>query len=140
MPSDSSEVDAAISAKLLGDSTLMAFATDGVFFDVAAQNATKFVIVSLVDEHDELMFNGRAYEDATYLIKAVALATTGADVKTAAARIDVLFDGGTMTVTGYSVMTIKRDARIRFTEVDEADRSIRWQHRGGRYRVMVSPS
>jgi len=137
--SDSSAIDAALTAKLLGDPTLMAITTDGVWFDEAAARATKFVIISLVDEHDEPMFGGRAFEDALYLVKAVALASSGADVKAAAARIDALLDGGTLTVTGYSLMTLRREARIRLTEVDDVDTSIRWQHRGGHYRLQVSP-
>jgi hypothetical protein len=135
---DSSDVDSALVAKLLADGPLMAIATDGVYFDEAAPGATKFVIVSLMDENDEPQFGGRSFEDATYLVKFVALSTSGANVKTAAARIDTLLDGGTLTVSGYSLMTMRRDSRIRMTEVDEVDPSIRWQHRGGNYQVVVS--
>jgi hypothetical protein len=136
---ESSAVDAALTAKLLSDPTLMAIATDGVYFDEAAPNATRFIVLSLIDEHDEPMFGGRAYEDALYLVKLVALSTSGADVRAGAARINTLLDYGTVTVTGYSLMTLRREARVRYTEVDGVDRSIRWQHRGGHYRVQVSP-
>jgi hypothetical protein len=137
---DSSEVDNALVAKLLADAPLMALMPDGVFFDEAAPGLQRFVIVSLVEEHDEAHFGGRAYEDATYLVKAVALSTSGGNVKGAAARIDALLEDGTLTVPGYSHMTMHRLERIRITEVDEIDASIRWQHRGGRYRVMVAPT
>lgn len=137
---DSSTVDDAIVAKLAADSALMAICTDGIYIDEAKQNATKFVIVSLVDEHDAPMFQKRAYEEAMYLVKAVVLGTSGADVKTAAARIDALLDYGTLTPTGYNLMAMRRVERVRYTEVDEIDHSIRWQHGGGRYTVMVSPN
>lgn len=137
---DSSDVDAALVAKLLGDATLTATMPDGVYFDEGKQGATKFVIVSLVSESDEPMFNARAYEDAIYLVKAVALGTSGADVKTAAARIDALLDGQPLAVTGYALMVMQRVERIRYTEVDDVDRAIRWQHRGGRYQIVVSPN
>ena len=137
---DSSEVDAALSSLLLADSALMAAMPDGVFFDEAAPGKTKFVIISLVDELDTPMFNGRAFEEALYLVKAVALGSSGADVKTAAARIDVLLDYGTLTIAGYNHMLTRRESRVRVTEVDEIDTSIRWQHRGGRYRVLASPN
>lgn len=136
---DSSDVDAALVAKLLADAPLMAAMPDGVYFDEAAQGKTKFVIVSLVNETDTPMFGARAFEDAVYLVKAVALSTSGGDVKTAAARIDALLEYGTMAVTGYGLMTMRRESRLRLTEVDAVDASIRWQHRGGRYQVMVSP-
>lgn len=135
---DSSAIDAALSARLLGDATLMAICSDGIFFDEAAQGAQKFVIISLVDEFDESTFDGRTIEDALYLVKAVALSMSGADVKTAAARIDVLLEDQPLTVTGYTGMTVFRESRVRITEVDAVDPSIRWQHRGGRYRVQMS--
>lgn len=135
---DSSDIDAALVGKLLGDSALMAIATDGVYVDEAAPGATKFVIVSLLDEHDEQIFGGRAWEDALYLVKVVALSTTGANVKGAAARIDALLEDQPLTVAGYSWMTTHREERVRVTEVDEQDAAIRWQHRGGHYRVQMS--
>lgn len=135
---DSSLIDDAIIAKLLNDATLMAILTDGVFVDEAKQGAKKFVIVSLIDEHDEGVFQQRAYEDALYLVKAVTLDSSGANVKTAAARIDALLEDQPLTAAGYTWMSTVREERVRYMEVDELDRSIRWQHRGGHYRVQMS--
>lgn len=135
---DSGDIDAALAAKLIADAPLMAIATDGIWFDVAPQGKTKFVIVSLLNEDDEPMFGGRAFEDGLYLVKAVAMETTSASVKAAAARIDALLEGGTLTVAGYSLMRMHRVSRVRMTEVDESDAAIRWQHRGGHYAVTVS--
>ncbi len=137
---DSSEVDAALSAKLLADATLMALMPDGVYFDVAAKSATRFVLISMVTEEDAYVFDGPLWENFTYLVKAVAQSTTGADVKTAAARINTLLNGGTLAPTGYGLMRMQREERIRYTEVDDQDNDIRWQHRGGRYNVLVQPS
>lgn len=142
---DSGAVDAALVAKLLADAPLRTLAPDGIYIDEAVEGVTRFVIVSLIDEHDEPMFNGRAFEDALYLVKYVERSTSSVNARAAAARIDALLDpngaGGTLTVTGYSLMTVKRDARLTpQVEVDGVDASIRWQHRGGRYRVMVSPN
>lgn len=141
---DSGDVDAALSAKLLADAPLTALMGNGVWFDVAPKKdsagnlVTKFVIISLLNEDDEPMFQGRAFEDNLYLVKAVARETTGANVKAAAARIDTLLDGGTLTVSGYKLMRMERVARVRYTEVDDVDDEIRWQHRGGHYAVTVS--
>lgn len=135
---DSSDIDAALVAKLLADATLMAIATDGVYFDVAKPGAKQFVLVSLLDAPDEPKFNGRAFEVPTYLVKFVALSTTGANVKSAAARIDALLDGGTMTVAGYTIVNMERVERIRLREPNEQDASLYWDHRGGHYEVMAS--
>jgi hypothetical protein len=137
---DSSDVDAALVAKLQNDSALAALMPGGVFMDVGPAGATQFVIVSLVDAHDEPMFGGCAFEDAQYLVKAVELSTVPVkNSKAAAARIQALLDQQPMTITGYSLMTMRRVARVRYLEVDDKDASIRWQHRGGQYQIAVSP-
>ncbi len=138
MSVDSGAIDAALVTLLLNDATLMALCPDGIFWEEAAQNAKRFVIVSLIDEHDEPMFGGRAWEDALYLVKAVALNSSGASVRSAAARIDVLLEDQVLTASGFTWMTMHREARIRLAEVDAIDPSIRWSHMGGRYRVQMS--
>lgn len=143
---DSAAVDSAIVAKLLADTAaggVMTYATDGVFIDEAAQTSKHFVIVSLVDEHDEQQFGNRAYEESLYLVKFVDLSTSSSNAKAAAARIDALLDpggaGGSLTVSGFTLMTMYRDSRlVPQVEVDEVDASLRWQHRGANYRVVVS--
>lgn len=137
---DPSEVDAALTAKLLNDATLMALVPDGVFFDVAPQGATRFLILSAETHDDEgMQTDTTAYETFIYVIKAVTSNTSGLDVKTAAARLKTLLHYGTLTITGYSLMRMKMIERIRYTELDE-DKDLRWQHRGGRFELMVSPS
>lgn len=136
---DSSDIDQALVAKLSADATLLALMPNNVYVDEAPAGSTKFVIVSLVAEFDEHQFGSRAFEDATYLVKAVELkgAAVG-NIKAAAARIDALLDHGTLTIPGYALMAMRRVERVRFTEVDEQDESIRWFHRGGRYQVIAT--
>ncbi len=135
---DSSLIDAEIANALLSDATLMAICPDGVFFDEASQGAQNFVLISLLDDRDEASFLGRAFEDALYLVKAVMLSTSGGDAKTAAARIDTVLEDRILTVAGYGAMTIYRETRLRITEVDAVDPAIRWQHRGGHYRLQIA--
>jgi hypothetical protein len=140
--SDSSDVDAALMAKLQGDATLAALMQPGVFvfMDEAPAGSTKFVIVSLVIGTDEPMFGGTAFEDALYLVVARELSTVAVKtIKAAAARIHALLHMGTLAPIGYGFMVMRRVERVRATEVDSVDSSIRWQHRGGRYQVMVAP-
>lgn len=136
-PTDSSGVESAIIAALLADAALTALMPDGVYFDEADENSQRFVLVSLVDAQDVAIFGQRAYEDALYLVKAVALSTSGGDVRAAALRIDAVLEDCVLTVPGYTWMGMARDRRVRMTEVDDADAAIRWYHRGGRYRVQV---
>jgi hypothetical protein len=135
---DSGAIDAALIALLAGDATLSALMPDGVYYDVADADAEKFVIVSLAESHDEPEFQQRAWEENLYLVKAVALDSSAADVRAAAARIDALLENGTLTVSGLTCMSITREQRLRIVEDDDVDAAIRWQHLGGYYRVMMS--
>lgn len=136
---DSSDIDNAIVTKLGADATLLALCPNGVYVDEAPGGATRFVIVSLVDEQDEAVFGGRAIENALYAIEARMLSTVaGANIKAAAARIDVLLEDQSLTVAGYTWMDVHRESRIRMTEVDDQDTTIRWYRRGGQYRVQMS--
>lgn len=145
MSHNSSDIDNALVAKLGADSTLLSLCPNGVFWDEAPPGSTRFVIVSLIDELDEAVFGGRAFEDALYLVEARMLSTAGGNINAAAARIDVLLDDQPLTigspaaqVTGYQHMATFRESRVRLTEVDEIDPSIRWLRRGGNYRCQMA--
>ena len=136
---DSSDIDAALVAVLYADSLLRQLMPDGVWMDEAPPGLTRFVLVSLIDERDVPVFGGRAFEDALYAVKAVALGTaSGIVVKAAASRIDALLEDQSFDVAGYTWMTTHRETRVRAKEVDDLDPSIRWFHRGGHYRVQVA--
>lgn len=134
---DGANVDAAIVARLRGDATLMGLMPDGIYFDVAP-GAQRFLLLAIIDGFDTPMFQSRAFENTTYLVKAVAPLSSGADVDRAAARIEALLQRAVLTVADYGRVEVEREARIRVTEPDEVDKSIRWQHRGGRYLVVAS--
>lgn len=137
---DPSAIDDALIAKLQNDPALAALTPDGVYWDLAPHGAKAFVVISLVRQGSESVFGARAIEDAIYAVKAVVL-NSAQDIRAAAARIDALLDDGTLTVAGATLMSVHRaedDGRIRFTEPDDFDKAIRWQHRGARYRVQVS--
>jgi hypothetical protein len=138
---DSSDIDNALIAKLGADATLLALVPNGVYWGEAPPNSTRFVIVSLVEEIDYQQFGSRSHEETLYAVEARMLSTvaTGANIKAAAARIDVLLENQPLTIPGYSHMTTFRDSRIRLDpEVDENDSTIRWYRRGGNYRVVAS--
>lgn len=139
MSVDSSDIDAAIVATLGADATLLSYCPNGVYVDEAPPGMKAFVIVSLVTEADEAVFGGRAIEDALYQVEARILSTVAnANPKAAAARIDALLEDHALTVAGYACMTLHRESRIRVTEVDALDPSLRWYRRGGNYRCQMS--
>jgi hypothetical protein len=136
---DSSAVDAALMVLLGADAALLALCPNGVYWDEAPAGAKRFVIVSLADEADVAEFQRTAFEDALYLVKAVMLDGTSGNIRAAAARIhQLLQDTNALEVAGYGIMAIYRESRVRQTEVDGVDPMVRWQHRGGRYRVQAA--
>jgi predicted metalloprotease len=140
-----SDIDNAVIARLNADATLLGYCPNGVYWNLAPPGATAFVVVSLVDAHDEAEFGGTAYEEALYAIEARILALEGqtTPIKDAADRIHALLQDQPLTVAGYDYGTMHRDtegaARIRMTEFDAADPGVRWYRRGGYYRVMMAP-
>lgn len=146
---DSSDLDAALLAHLGSDPTLLSLCPNGVYFDEAPAGCTRFVIVGLADEVDVPMqgpTGHRAIEDALYTIEARMLSTIGGNIKAAAARLDALLEdyklltpGSPATeVPGYAWMSLSREGRVRLTERDAIDPTIRWFRRGGHYRLMMS--
>lgn len=141
MSSDASNVDAALIAVLNNDAALRALVPDGWYYDVAPPNSRRFGIVSRIPgglDSDVPVFGARAVEDYLYLIKVVMLSTAGGDIKAAAARVGELLEDVPLVVDGYEWSTTYRLEFVRMTELDDADPSIRWLHRGGRYRVQMA--
>ncbi len=137
-PPDSSLIDDALVAKLLNDSKLKAMLPDGVWWDVAGNTAKKFVIVSMVEHNDVPVFGGRAWEETLYLVKAVTLFSEGVNIGAAAKRIDAILEDGSLSIEGFGLMAMFRERRVRFTERDDTNASVRWLHRGGHYRVQAA--
>ena len=132
MPSTSA-LDAALVSKLSGDATLTTLAPGGVYWDMAPQGiATPFVVITQMSHGDAYSLRAQAYEEITYLVKAVDANTSGVSAQNAADRIHTLLQDATLTVPGYRSLLVQRSERVRYVELDdESDR--RWQHRGGLY-------
>ena len=143
---DSSAVDTAVITHLAGDATLAALLPGGVHFGLAPQGKTAFALVTIDETADVAVFAEtaaarRAIEVITYAVAAVVQTSAMGPATQAAARIDALLADQPLTVPGYGWLSTVRVDRIRDPgELDPSDKSIRWQHHGGRYRVQVTPS
>ena len=138
---NSGDIDSALLAYLGSDAQLLALCPNGAYYGEAPPGMTRFVIVQMLTEFDEGVFQTRAIEDALVMVEARGLIEPGKpqpNMKAAAARIDELLEGGTLTVAGYNTMHIHREERIRDIEVDDENPDIRWDRRGGHYRVQMS--
>jgi len=131
---------------LAGDATLATLLPGGVHFGLAPQGKTAFALVTIDETADVAVFAEtaaarRAIEVITYAVAAVVQTSAMGPATQAAARIDALLADQPLTVPGYGWLSTVRVDRIRDPgELDPSDKSIRWQHHGGRYRVQVTPS
>src|SRR5262245_29631199 len=125
---DSSLVEDALLALLLGDAALTTLLPDGMWWDVAGEGPTRFGIVSLISHADVPALGGRAWEDYLFLVKAVMLNASSSQIRSAAYRIDQLLNDQPLVVAGFGCMAMFREARIRYTENDADNAAIRWLH------------
>ena len=140
---DRSLVDAALLERLANDAALRALCPDGAYWDLAPAGARAFVLMALLDGSEvPALQRETGYERTIYLAKAVVLTSGGTVTRDAAARIHELLHQVDLDLAaaGYVALICKRIEPIRYTEVDPAEPSARWQHRGGQYEVMAYPS
>ena len=109
---DSSLVEDAVIAALLNDPGLQQLAPDGVWWDKAGEDATRYVIVSLISEGDVPVFGGRGYEEYLLMVKAVMLNASSVDIRAVMQRFDALLDDpAALAISGYVFGGSWREAR-----------------------------
>jgi len=142
---DPSAIDNALVVKLGTDPQLLLLCPDGVFIDTAPLGAVAYITVTVLDARNEFVFGGsRAWEDRLYLVEAVDEISDddGSNAKQAAARIDALLENGSLTLpTGFFLAAMFRETALRYTVYDDTSPAGRqWDHRGGQYRIQVTPT
>jgi hypothetical protein len=140
---NSAKVDTGLLAKLLAYTPLTSIASDGIFWGIGQAGATRFVVVDLLDHHDEDVFGGRAIESSLYLVKYVERQDSAGGYSNiraaqAADMIDTALAEQPLVAAGYTWMSCSREERVRILETDPDDPSVRWVHWGGHYRVEMS--
>ena len=134
---DSAAVDQALLAHLAGDPTLAGWLPDGVWWDLAAPNATRYVVVELLT-HTDLATLGRGRSGEEYRVLVLATTIDRTTIKAAAQRIDALLEDAALPIPGFVLQALHREARVRDTEPDDDEPGLIWYHRGGQYRVLVA--
>lgn len=136
---DATAVERALIGTLASDAALAALLPHGVYYDLAPIGATRFVIVSLSTSRGLAELNdGDTFRAFVYLVKAVALGSDSDPIAAADRRIHELLDHGSLELVdaGGTVMALRFVDRVRYTEQVAAET---WQHRGGRFEVLVTP-
>ena len=135
---DSSSVDAALAALLSADPVIQGLLPDGGYFDLAAKDSRRYLLLSLLDHDDSYVFEGTGWETFLYLVKAVTLDSSPKAAMDAAARVHALLQDKELVVPGYWPMKTQRIEHIRILDTDEPT-AVRWQQVGGHYELWLQP-
>lgn len=127
----------AIRDYLAADATLTALLTDGatgVHYQRAPKDAgAPFVVFSeSVQGSPTWTFGGLAFDTDVWLVKAVAADNVSA-AEAIAARVDALVNDAPLTISGQTLLYLRRQSGVVYPEQDGA---VTWQHRGALYRLV----
>jgi len=130
----SAAVRAGIYSKLTGDATLIAFlsGSTAVYHAVAPDTATyPLVIFQKQASTPRYTHRQRAWDEELWTIKGVTRADS-AVADNIASRLDALLTDGTLTITGKTFMSLRRESDVEYPDVD-GDQIYR--HAGATYRL-----
>lgn len=127
-------VEVGIYAKLSGDATLMATATGVYHRKAPAGSVAPYVVFHKQSGIHDFALASRMWRDYLYLIKIVDQSDSTSQAGTLLERIDTLLNDGTITVSGYSLMEMRRQSDVEYDEVVEG---VTWQHVGALFRIWI---
>ncbi len=129
--------DTALYGKLHGDATLLGLAPGDVHRHVAKQGtALPFVLFAKQSEQCEYTQGAsrKRTRAMTYLVKAVddPASNNGGAID---ARIDALLTDGTLTISGATLLYMRRTSGMDYVEVADG---VIYRHVGGLYEIEVA--
>ncbi|MFH0980643.1 MAG: hypothetical protein V2A79_03780 [Planctomycetota bacterium] len=131
-------VDKALYAALTGDGTLTGKLSSAaaVYRRVAPPGAVcPYVMFAKQTGSDDYTFSQRAKSSMPYLVKAVDKSLSADNANDIADRIDVLLTDVALTVTGKTLMYLRRETHVEYDE--HAAGGVVYQHVGGIFRIEV---
>lgn len=131
-------LDTAIRTKLVADNGVggVNTLTSGrIYRHVAPQSAASpFVVFQQMSAVDEYTWTLRDHRRILYQIKAVSDGLDPAAAGVIAKRIDTILTDGSLTISGGTLLYLRRTADVEYTELD-GDRY--FQHLGAIFDLMV---
>lgn len=127
----------AITLALQADSGVTSLATGGIHPHVAPEGAECPYVIVIAQQapQPERVFQGIAFEDAIYLVKAVDKNPSPETVGQINAAIRAALDGAEISVEGYELITLIWRGDLSYFE--EYDGQV-YQHEGGFYQIWAS--
>ena len=131
--------DVAVFTKLTGASaltTLLSGGTASVFNWVGPQNTDPPYVIFNVQSPSVPVrtLTGVAYENLIYSVRGVTVGPTTAAAGTIATQINVALDDKALSITGFTLMYLRRVQDIDFPEIVAGQQ---YHHRGATYRILA---
>lgn len=138
----STAIRRAIYGKLSGDTTLnnlLGTPATGYSKSIYHQQAPAGAAFPLVvfnkqaGNPTETFGDPSAYENDVWLVKGVDRNTSADTAEAIQARLDALLSDGTLSISGASLMYLRRQSDVEYVETDDG---VRYQHAGSLYRLL----
>lgn len=128
----------AIVMHLQADAGVTALATGGIFPGLPPEGEAAYPFVTVTAQlapRPERVFQAIAFEDATYLVKAIDRDTSPKRASDLNAAIRAALDGAAVSVTDYTLVSVTWMQDVAYPE--EFNGQI-YQHEGGLYQIWAT--
>lgn len=129
----------ALFSTLDGDATLDSLGCAGVYLDMAPQAAAyPFLVIGLVASDDAYTFGVRSHQEAAWQVTAWDQGGSARRAGQLMDRVDQLLTDGTVTVSGYSTLMIRREGQVPTLAQRDEQTGLELRAQGARFMVVVS--
>lgn len=133
----------AIVLHLQADGDVIALATGGVYPGLPPESEAEYPFITVTAQQaprPERVFGATAaeqiaFEDATYLVKAIDRHTSPKTVGEINTAIRASLDGATLEIDGYETLNV---IWVQDVQYDEHEKGAIYQHEGGFYQVWAA--
>lgn len=102
-----------------------------------AGTAAPYIIFQKMSGIDDWTFNDLTSRDLVYMIKVVASGNSALGAGKALARIAVLLNDGSLSISGFTLLRSRQESDIDYSETSSG---ITYHHIGGLFRISIRPS
>jgi len=138
----STPVRRAVYGKLSGDTTLNNLLgtpasgyTKSIYHQQAPAGASYPLVIinKQTGTPTEAFGDPSAFETDVWMVKAVDRSNSADTAEAIQARLDALLSDGTLSISGASLMYLRRQSDVEYSETDDG---VRYQHAGSLYRLL----
>lgn len=132
-------IGSALYSALNGDATLGSLGMTGVHMDLAPQAASyPFLVFGLVAAQDNYTFGVRSHQETRWQVTAWDEGRSSLRAGRLMDRVDAILTDGTVTVSGYSTMLVRREEQVATSAERDEQTGLELRAQRARFVVVVS--